>query len=117
MTMTKRDGVGEQLELGATAKGSVKGSVTQPRDAWVDMIEKEFGLILMPLIDKSYSVTMCREVATRLAVLAAKRARAASALSEMVVRCAGCDTEVDVKSGISLCGRCGEGFRSAGSDG
>jgi hypothetical protein len=46
----RRPEVGEQLELGAT---------TKPRDVWLDMLEKEFGLILLPLIDKSYSVTMC----------------------------------------------------------
>jgi hypothetical protein len=83
----------------------------------MDMLEKEFGLILLPLIDKSYSVTMCREVAMRLATLAAKRARAASALAAPTTKCSGCDAEVDVRSAICLCGRCGEGFRSAGSDG
>jgi hypothetical protein len=125
MSTTKKRG--EQLELGSQTLGSqtlgsqTLGSQTQgtsederPRDAWVAVLAKEFGIILVPLIDRSLPVERCREVATRLAELAARRVRGDDVLK---VRCRGCDVEVDAREVVLLCARCGEGFRSAGSDG
>lgn len=97
---------GEQLELGA-------------RDVWVDRLEKEFSIKLLPLLDKSFPVDKCREVAKSLAELAARRAREAKVLPSLTMsaRCVGCDAEVDVKDAAFLCAGCVVGIRSAGSDG
>jgi hypothetical protein len=105
---------GEQLELGAT-----RPPEEELRDVWVDRLDKEFGIMLMPFIDKSYPVEKCREIARKLAELAAKRVWDVGALASGVstVRCSGCDVEVDVRATIQLCERCGKGVRSAGSDG
>jgi hypothetical protein len=98
----------EQLELGSKL-----------RDVWVDRLEKEFGIMLLPFFDKSFPRERCLQIVKGLVDLAAKRAREVKALAEctITVRCRGCDTEVDARAVVHLCGRCGEGIRSAGSDG
>lgn len=99
----------EQLEFGVVAK----------RDSWVEKLEMEFSLKLMPILDKSYPTSKCREVGMALAELAARRARDAKVLPETTSRamCAGCDAEVEVAKAVCLCKRCSKGVRSAGSDG
>jgi predicted nucleic acid-binding protein len=88
-------------------------------DGWSEKLAREFALKLLPHLDKSYSQGKCRDIADALALLAAKRARAATALRDdhEVVLCRSCDTSVFILATAHLCSTCAAAFRSAGSDG
>lgn len=49
-------------------------------DDWARRLEREFALIIMPVLDRNFSPDKCREVSANLAKLAARRARDAGAL-------------------------------------
>ena len=88
-------------------------------DGWSEKLAREFALLLLPHIDKSYSQGKCRDIADRLALLAGKRAREATALRDdkEVVLCRSCDARVFLLATAHLCSTCAAVFRSAGSDG
>jgi hypothetical protein len=88
-------------------------------DGWSEKLAKEFALKLLPHLDKSYSQGKCRDIADALALLAAKRARAATALrdDQEAVLCQSCDAKVFLQATAHLCSKCATAFRSAGSDG
>ena len=88
-------------------------------DGWAARLAQEFALKLLPHLDKSYSQSQCRDIADALALLAARRAREATALrdDQEVVMCRGCDSKVFSQATAHLCEKCASAFRSAGSDG
>ena len=88
-------------------------------DGWAQKLGKEFALKLLPYLDKSFSQSKCRDIADALALLAARRAREATALRDDLetVVCRGCDASVFLQATSHLCQACGQAFRSAGSDG
>jgi hypothetical protein len=88
-------------------------------DGFAEKLAKEFAIKLLPHLDKSLSQSKCRDIADALAVLAARRARAATLLrddSEVVV-CRGCDASVFLRAAAYLCEKCGKEIKSAGADG
>jgi hypothetical protein len=81
-------------------------------DSWAERLEREIAIILTPILDSSYSKDKCREVSGRLANLASKRAREASALDddEPTVKCRGCKTSIMAAVSVCLCESCSRQF-------
>lgn len=79
-------------------------------DDWARRLERELALKLMPLLDRSFSQERCREVSADLAKLAARRARDAGVLSEVVgeAKCVGCGAVAGAEEKARLCRRCVE---------
>ena len=88
-------------------------------DGWAEKLEREFAIVLTPYLDKSFAQSKCREISARLAMLAAKRAREASALLDEtpMVKCRGCNASIVAQDSVCLCESCGKTFRTSGSDG
>lgn len=88
-------------------------------DGWAEKLEKELSIILLPKLDPRFSQDECREIAARLAMLAARRARDARVLVDetTLVKCRGCDAQIVAQTAVCLCESCGKNVRSAGSDG
>jgi hypothetical protein len=88
-------------------------------DGWAEKLGKEFALKLLPHLDKSYPQSKCCDIADALALLAARRAREATALRDdcEAVTCRGCDASVFLLGTAHLCPKCAQAFRSPGADG
>ena len=88
-------------------------------DGWAEKLEKELSIILLPKLDPRFSQDECRQIAARLAMLAARRARDAKVLVDetTLVKCRGCDAQIVAQTAVCLCETCGKNVRSAGSDG
>jgi len=88
-------------------------------DGFAEKLAMEFAIKLLPHLDKSLSQSKCRDIADALALLAARRARAATLLRDdtEVVICRSCDTTIFLRAAAYLCENCGKEIKSAGVDG
>jgi hypothetical protein len=78
-------------------------------EVWAERLEREFSLLLIPFMDPKLSTEKIRVVSARMAMLAAKRAREASALDDDdadVVGCVGCKAELVRTVSEVLCLSC-----------
>lgn len=75
---------------------------------WAARLSLEIALILTPAVGPHYDATRTRELGGRIAMLAAKRAREASALKDdvAVVPCRSCGTEVPAGMAAHYCFTC-----------
>ena len=85
---------------------------------WAEKLEREFAIKLLPYLDKRYEVEACRKISASMAMLAARRAREASALNDELapVMCVGCDHTIPSITALHLCATCGKAWRTPGSD-
>ena len=88
-------------------------------DDFAERLEREFAIILLPVVDRAMPQDRCREVAGRLALHASRRARDAGRLAALPKPspCAGCDAPVEQGEGVVLCARCAGDIKSPGSEG
>jgi len=102
---------------GLFAERVVKGSALRRLDAqlgelryevWAEKLEREFSIMLLPVLRENISTDDCRILAARLAMLAAKRARSASALVDdcPVVKCRKCEAILVYHTAFCLCVSC-----------
>ena len=77
-------------------------------EGWAEKLEREFSIMLLPVLREGISTEECRILAARLAMLAAKRARDASALADdlPVVKCRKCEAILVYQTAFCLCGSC-----------
>jgi hypothetical protein len=78
-------------------------------EVWAERLEREFSLLLIPYMDPKLDVDRIRIISARMAMLAAKRAREASALDDdddNLVKCSGCRVPVVKATASSLCFEC-----------
>lgn len=77
-------------------------------EGWAEKLEREFSIMLLPVLREGISTEECRILASRLAMLAAKRARDASALADdfPVVKCRKCEAILVYQTAFCLCVSC-----------
>ena len=109
---------GENLDLFAARNERGRALVACSKDpqlafdlryeAWAERLEREFAIMLLPVLRETLSTDECRILAARLAMLAAKRARVASALADdlPVVKCLKCQVILVYQTAFCLCGSC-----------
>lgn len=88
-------------------------------EVWAERLEREFSLLLIPYMDPKITTEKIRIIAARMAMVAAKRAREASALDDdddCIVKCASCQTKVVQKVSASLCVDCLRRFKLISDD-
>ena len=88
-------------------------------EIWAERLEREFSLLLIPFMDPKLTTEKIRVISARMAMLAAKRAREASALDdddERVVRCASCQINLIQTVSASLCCGCMRRFKLVSDD-
>jgi|WetSurSiteA1Bulk_404760.scaffolds.fasta_scaffold71843_2 hypothetical protein len=88
-------------------------------EVWAERLEREFSLLLIPFMDPKLTTEKIRIISARMAMLAAKRARQASALDdddERVVKCASCQTKLIQTVSASLCCGCLRRFKLISDD-
>jgi len=96
------------------ARGEVVPKSEMRYEVWAERLEREFSLFLIPFMDPKLSTEKIRIVSARMAMLAAKRAREASALDDDdddVVGCVGCKTELVRTVSEVLCLGCLRKYR------
>ncbi len=88
-------------------------------EIWAERLEREFSLLLMPYVDPKLATEKVRIISARMAMLAAKRAREASALDDddkHVVKCSGCRMELIRTTSASICCGCLRRFKLISDD-
>ena len=77
-------------------------------EGWAEKLEREFSIMLLPVLREGIPTEECRRLAARLVMLAAKRAREASALIDdlPVVKCLKCEAILFHQTAFCFCGPC-----------
>lgn len=89
-------------------------------ELWAERLEREFSFMLIPFMEPKLSTEKIRQVSARMAMLAAKRAREASALDDddkRTAKCSGCQTLLVKAASASLCVGCLRRFKLVQDEG